>query len=83
MATQTPQPYRGFPSEAHYLQALQTWADSQKYAQPDKALVGWYGEKTMEEYASAPRLEFGFSKKWKARKEAKAEARNARRATVV
>nr|POF17524.1 hypothetical protein CFP56_12938 [Quercus suber] len=79
----TPQPYKGFPSEAHYLAALHAWAETKKYLEPEKMLVGWYGEKTMEEYASAPKLELGLRKKWKARKEAKQEAKNVRRNTKV
>lgn len=35
----TPRSYRGFPSEAHYLAALQEWADSKKYLEPETRLV--------------------------------------------
>lgn len=69
-------PYRGFPSEAAYLQALHEWAESKKYVQQDKNLVGFYGETTMQEYAARPRQEFGLSKRWREHK-AKKEARRA------
>ena len=43
------QTYRGFPSEAAYLEALRQWAESKKYVQPELGLRGFYGEVTMEE----------------------------------
>nr|POF11553.1 hypothetical protein CFP56_44391 [Quercus suber] len=52
IAGPTPQPYKGFPSEAHYLAALHAWAENKKFLEPEKTLVGWYGEKTTEEYAN-------------------------------
>ena len=70
-----PQPYKGFPSEAHYLAALEAWADSKKFLEPEKTLKGFYGEKTMEEYARAPRMELGLRRKWRARKEARRESK--------
>jgi len=77
-------PYRGFPSEAAYLAALHDWAESKKYIQTGEgALYGFYGDTTMEEYAARPKIELGLKKKWKARKEAKQEARMSRRNTVT
>lgn len=80
-----PRPYKGFPSEAHYLAALHDWAESKKYIQPsDATLYGFFGPISMEEYASRPKIEgLGLKKKWRARKEAKEEARTARRNTVT
>lgn len=85
IATPAPQPYRGFPSEAHYLAALNEWAESKKYIQQtDTTLYGFYGETTMEEYASRPKMEgLGLRRKWKARKEAKQEGKGSRRNTVT
>ena len=57
--------------------ALQEWAEEKKYIQPQKQVIGFYGDKTMEEYASGPGLELGWRKKWKARKEQKMEKRRA------
>ena len=71
--TQTP--YRGFPSEDHYLAALRAWAAEKEYVQLDTALVGWYGKKTKEDYLNQPGL--GLRTKYKARKEEKQ-----RRATI-
>lgn len=74
--SQTPlQPYKGFPSEAHYLAALHAWAESKKFLEPESHLVGFYGQKTMEEYASAPKIELGIKKKWRARKDARRESK--------
>lgn len=77
----TPRPYRGFPSEEHYLAALREWAESKKYLQSTETqLVGFYGPKTLQEYADQPKMEgLGLRKKWKARKEQKLE--NKRRAS--
>lgn len=69
-------PYRGFPSEAAYLAAFAEWAESKRYVQQDTNLVGFYGETTMAEYASRPKVELGLSKKWRERK-ARKEARRA------
>ena len=81
-----PRPYRGFPSEAHYLAALREWAESKKYLDAGTTLIGFYGEKSMEDYSNRPGLEMGslgLKKKWKARKEKKAEQQAARRNTVT
>lgn len=48
--------YRGFPSEAAYLEVLQQWAESKRYLEPDTGLQGFYGQVTMEEYARRPGL---------------------------
>ena len=80
-----PTTYKGFPSEAHYLAALNEWAESKKYVQStDTTLLGFFGETTLEEYAKRPGVEgLGLRKKWKARKEARQEAKMARRNTVT
>ncbi|KAK4631512.1 hypothetical protein CLAFUW4_02570 [Fulvia fulva] len=66
--------YRGFPSEAAYRAAFHEWAESKRYnQQDDTALIGFYGETTMEELAARPRAEFGLSRKWRERKERKAQ----------
>ncbi len=71
-------PYRGFPSEAHYLAALRAWAESKQYAEPfETGLVGFYGTKTMGELASKqpPTFEgLRLKEKWRARRERKKEA---------
>jgi len=92
------QSYRGFPSQAAYLSALQQWADSKKYLEPlDTGLKGFYGETTMEDYAARPKAfqgeGLGLKKKWRARKQSRAEekgrkeegerSRLGRRATVT
>ncbi|KAK4550864.1 hypothetical protein LTR36_000444, partial [Oleoguttula mirabilis] len=78
-------PYKGFPSEAHYLAALHEWAESKKYIQTtDTTLYGFYGENTIEDYASRPKIEgLGLRRKWRARKEAKRETKGSRRNTVT
>ncbi|KAF2772265.1 hypothetical protein EJ03DRAFT_324692 [Teratosphaeria nubilosa] len=84
--TTEPRPYRGFPSEAHYLAALHAWANNKKYLEPtDTTLYGFYGERTMEEYnrGKQPIQGLGLRKKWKARKQAKEVGTNERRNTVV
>lgn len=85
--TNIPRPYRGFPSEAHYLAALKSWAESRSlYVEPlPTSLIGFYGEKTMQEYVkdAGPRQELGLRKKWKARQEKKQEERMARRNTMT
>eukprot|EP00918_Siedleckia_nematoides_P005419 GHVU01011948.1.p1 GENE.GHVU01011948.1~~GHVU01011948.1.p1 ORF type:complete len:169 (-),score=22.48 GHVU01011948.1:323-829(-) len=70
-----PQPYRGFPSEEHYMAALREWAESKKYLQQDQTqLIGFYGDKTLQEYADKPKMEgLGLRRKWKARKEEKTQ----------
>ncbi|KAK3671107.1 hypothetical protein LTR78_009068 [Recurvomyces mirabilis] len=66
------QPYKGFPSEAHYLAALHAWAEDKKFVQVgDTTLHGFYGHTSMQEYAARPGQDFGIKKKWRARKEAK------------
>lgn len=72
-----PQPYRGFPSQAAYLNALQQWAETKKYVEPTQTgLKGFYGETTMEEYAARPKAfqgeGLGLRKAWRKRKESKA-----------
>ena len=79
----TPQPYKGFPSEADYLQALREWAEEQKYIRHDTMLTGFYGHTTMEEYASRPRVETGLKKALRARKARKEERKAERRNTVA
>ena len=69
------QSYRGFASEAEYLAALRAWADSKKFAEPDDALVGFYGQTTMEEYCSRPKLDLGIKKRLRERKERRQAAR--------
>ena len=76
-------PYRGFSSEAQYLEALQEWAEEKKYIYHDTRLTGFYGKTTMEEYASRPPVETGLKKKWKARKARKEEQKAERRNTVA
>ncbi|KAK6439177.1 hypothetical protein LTR95_004613 [Oleoguttula sp. CCFEE 5521] len=73
---QPEQPYRGFPSRAAYLSALQAWAESKKYLEASSAagkeLKGFYGEVTMAEIAGRPRVKLeglGLRKKWRERKE--------------
>lgn len=67
--------YRGFPSKAAYLEALQQWADGKKYLEPDTGLQGFYGAVTMEEYARRPGLKvegLGLRRKvkgWRERRE--------------
>lgn len=70
---QAQKPYRGFPSEQAYLRALNEWADSKRYIQPDAGLVGFYGTTTMEQYASRPKVELGITRRWKERKAKKEE----------
>ena len=82
-ATTISNPYRGFASEADYLAALEEWAESKKYLETGTRLIGFYGPKTMEYYASQPGVEIGLKKKWRARKERKAEKQNERRNTVA
>lgn len=71
-------PYRGFPSEAHYLAALRAWAESRQYADPfETGLIGFYGTSTMGEMASKPPPTFEglhLKEKWRARRERKKEA---------
>jgi hypothetical protein len=62
---------------------LQSWAESKRYVENESALVGFYGETTMTDYCARPRVEFGFKKMMRERKEKKTAARDARRNTVV
>ncbi|KAK0306644.1 hypothetical protein LTR01_005939 [Friedmanniomyces endolithicus] len=72
--TPAPQPYRGFPSEAHYLAALHAWADQQRYVDPGKTtLYGFYGHQSLQDYASKPPIEIGIRRKWRERREAMKE----------
>ena len=81
IADPTPQPYRGFPSEAHYLAALNAWADEQKYIRPvGTELVGFFGHTSLQEYADRAPLESGLRRKWRARKEAKREKKDQQQA---
>jgi hypothetical protein len=75
--------YRGYPSEAHYLAALRAWADSKRYVENDSALVGFYGQTTVAEYCERPRVDFGFKKMMRERKEKRNAARETRRNTLV
>lgn len=69
------QGYRGFPSRAHYLAALNAWAESKRYLEPgDSGISGYYGQTTMEEYAQRPRVELGFSS-WKRHRKEKKDAK--------
>ncbi|OQN98283.1 hypothetical protein B0A48_15562 [Cryoendolithus antarcticus] len=92
---QSEQPYRGFPSRAAYLTALQTWAESKKDLEASSAagkeLKGFYGEVTMAEIAGRPRVKLeglGLRKRWRERRErgkngAGGEVGGERRATIV
>ncbi|KAI6871658.1 hypothetical protein KC338_g2520 [Hortaea werneckii] len=53
--------YKGFPSQEAYLAALNEWAETQKYLPVgDNGVTGFYGEKTLEEYArKEPKGEMG------------------------
>ncbi|RMZ15492.1 hypothetical protein D0860_01597 [Hortaea werneckii] len=53
--------YKGFPSQKAYLAALNEWAETQKYLPVgDNGVTGFYGEKTLEEYArKGPKGEVG------------------------
>jgi hypothetical protein len=80
--TTTPnqQPYKGFPSEAHYLAALSAWADSKKYVEPtEMSLHGFYGHTTMQEIAARPGQDFGIKRKWREIKEARGARREGRK----
>lgn len=82
-STMTPRSYKGFASEAEYFAALEEWAESKKFLETDKRLIGFYGPKTMDDYANQPGVEFGLRKKLKARKQRKAEQQSQRRNTVA
>lgn len=74
------QTYKGFPSKAHYLAALNAWAESKRYLEPsDSTIPGYYGQTTMEDYAQRPRIEFGISS-WKRQRK---EKRDAKRRSVA
>ncbi|MCJ1435054.1 hypothetical protein MMC27_004424 [Xylographa pallens] len=57
----TPSRWGNYSTEAEYLTALRAWVEDKQYTAPgDKsALVGFYGSKTMSDYASAPGLRSG------------------------
>lgn len=74
------QTYKGFPSRAHYLAALNTWAESKRYLEPsDSTIPGYYGQTTMEEYAQRPSIEFGITS-WKRQRK---ERKDAKRRSVA
>lgn len=54
--------YKGFPTQEAYLAALHEWAETQKYLPVgDNGVTGFYGTKTLEEYARRePKVEVGF-----------------------
>lgn len=75
-----PQSYKGFPSKADYMTALNAWAESKRYLEPsDSSIPGYYGQTTMEEYAQRPRIQLGISS-WKQQRKQK---RDAKRHTVA
>ncbi|KAF1353083.1 hypothetical protein BDV97DRAFT_107372 [Delphinella strobiligena] len=81
VATTATTSYKGFPSEAAYLRALEAWAEEKKYIQPSDeshTLSGWYGTKTMDDYIEGQDKppELGLRKKWKARKEERARRKS-------
>ncbi|CAK4031137.1 Hypothetical predicted protein [Lecanosticta acicola] len=80
---QRQQRYKGFPSEEAYLAALREWVESKKYIQTDATMVGYYGTTTMDEYASRPKVELGWSRRWKERKVRKDAARRNSAATAT
>lgn len=43
-------PYKGFPSREAYLAALEAFAQERSYFKHANNLVGFYGQKTMDEY---------------------------------
>lgn len=79
LANPATQPYRGFPSEAHYLAALNAWAEEKKYIHYDRSLVGFYGAKTTEDYLNQPKVDLGMNlglrEKWRARKRRRKESK--------
>lgn len=83
IASEAPRPYKGFPSEAAYLEALRAWVEEKKYIQPSEEstmLQGWYGTKTMDDYIqqSGPAPEMSSFKKWRERKAEKKEEKKRR-----
>ncbi|KAL9533859.1 hypothetical protein SMMN14_02889 [Sphaerulina musiva] len=57
-------PYRGFPSKAHYLAALHEWAEEKRYLPAGTTTVeGFYGNTTLESYASRPKHELGIRRR--------------------
>ena len=71
-----PKPYKGFPSEEAYLEALREWAETKKYVNYDTSLVGFYGQTSMQELASRPKMELGLKRKMRERKARKREMSN-------
>ncbi|MCJ1392066.1 hypothetical protein MMC18_004933 [Xylographa bjoerkii] len=57
----TPSRWGNYSTEAEYLTALRAWVEDKQCAAPgDKSLLaGFYGTKTMSDYASAPGLRSG------------------------
>ena len=78
--TTQPQPYRGFPSQEAYLEALRTWVQQRECAQLDTALIGWYGSKTTEDYMNRTDVDLNLGLRNKLR-EMKREKQ--RRATIA
>jgi len=83
VATTVTTSYRGFPSEAEYIAALEQWADQYRYNVPEKALIGFFGKNTAEELASRPAPQIGLRKKLRERKERKVAKQEERRNTVA
>lgn len=53
-----------YNTEEDYLNALRSWAEKKKFARaPQHSLVGFYGTKTVEDYANQPRPTFGRKRK--------------------
>jgi len=73
-----PTPYKGFPSEEAYLEALRSWVSEKTHIKFDTALIGWQGTKTMQDYANQPGIEFAWRTRMKERK-----AEKQRRATIA
>lgn len=83
IATESPRPYKGFPSEEAYLNALRAWVEEKKYIQPTEEttmLQGWYGTKTMDDYIqqSGPAPEMSSFRRWRERKAEKKEEKKRR-----
>ncbi|MCJ1318759.1 hypothetical protein MMC15_004090 [Xylographa vitiligo] len=54
----TPSRWGRYATEAEYLAALRAWVEERQYGAPGEqsALVGFYGAKTMSDYAAGPGL---------------------------
>ncbi|KAL1306358.1 hypothetical protein AAFC00_005071 [Neodothiora populina] len=80
--------YKGFPSEAAYLDALRAWAEEKKYVQPDntsQTLIGWFGTRTLEEHSptAGQSQKSSLLKRWRMKKEAKREERTRRKSATT